>query len=253
MFFQPLHQDRQLNDAYWSDVTCYLNAHGIQRLYIQWTRHDNSSFQQHDFWLLRRLQKLDPHFDLIIGLHATSDYFNFINQTADPRYFAAFVRANKTWLNEFRQLNKRFNINVAGYYFPGELNDAALADEAFLQFVVNTLHDWQNQLHKPLYISTFYTGSVSVARYHQQLLALQQAGVFVLHQDGLGVRHTPAEDAYKAIAALPPNVATIKELFTLNKKGFEPLPEPQLTTRLTRSVNSDAFFSLRYLPANVCQ
>ncbi|RUO45117.1 DUF4434 domain-containing protein [Idiomarina aquatica] len=248
IFFQPLHQDAYLSDAYWFDLTDYLKRVGIRRVYVQWTRHDNHRFQFPDNWLLRRLKWLDKDFELIIGLDADSQYFEFINESADSRYFQAYIQQNKDWLNELSNLTNALNIHVDGYYFPGEFNDSALSDQNFLNHVARTFSQWQQTLSTPIYVSTFYSGKVSPEHYRKQLLQLQQSGIRLLHQDGVGTQAVAATLRASVLKAIPTQTAVIRELFEYQSGTFAPRSNTDIEAAIAAATDSDAFFSLRYLP-----
>lgn len=247
VMYQPISADIQLDDEDWQEIIDKLKRYGIRRIYVQWTRHNAVEFREADNWLMRRLQELDRSFELVIGLYADSEYFNYINETADLAYFERYLAANKRWFKQFASLRKRYPLEVEGYYFPGELNDQAMSNADFMKVQTKALADWQAEIGEPLFISSFYTGVKPVQIYLSQIEMLHQAGLKVLHQDGLGTQVVSKQKILVVLAALPNEVSIIREIFLQSDGEFKPLPPQELHRLLEKSDQRSVFFSLRYL------
>lgn len=250
VFYQPLNSDKAWSDATWQQQVCTLNYYGINRLYIQWTKHNNSNFSQDNYWLLQRLKQLSKQFDIVIGLYAEDAFFNAINEHFNAPYFDRYIAQNEAWLEQFNNLNAIMSIPVDGFYFPGEFNDLVLASAENRQRIINRLSEFSQVVEYPLYISSFYTGEVAPQDYIQALQQLHNAGLAVMHQDGLGVDRVNTTQLTSLRDNLPRQIGVIEELFSVTDDGNTlAQPSDQIVPKLQRQNSTNAFFSLRYLPA----
>ncbi|WP_224797393.1 DUF4434 domain-containing protein [Idiomarina abyssalis] len=249
MFYQPFNSDIEWSDETWQERVCTLKYYGVKRLYIQWTKHDNSDFSQDSYWLLRRLAKLSKNFDIILGLYAEDAFFEAVNETFDADYLDQYLAQNKLWLKQLNNLNAIFKIPVEGFYLPGEFNDQVLANDTDRQQVISRLSHFRQTLEHPLYISNFYTGQLSPEEYIHALQQLGDKGIYVMHQDGRGTEHVTSQTTDELLGVMPPTVGIIEELFTITPRGdIHAQPSETIKPRLADVASSSAFFSLRYLP-----
>lgn len=235
----------------WEQRLDNLAALGVDTLYLQWSQHDSSAFGEQGGWLWRlSKQASDQGFSLVVGLHAESAYFEHVNQNFDADYWSVFIARNQAWGESVKaMLAQQPGLRVSGFYFPGELNDRVLADQAVVAQVGEDLRKLQQQLGRPLYVSTFYTGYASAAEYKHSLQQLQQGGIYVLHQDGAGTRAMNKNQVDEVLLTLNCQFSVIEELFVQRSDGdFERISDDLIQARFVQpGCYPRVFFSWRYI------
>lgn len=254
--YQPLNADMAGPQDAWSRDMHQLQNLGIDRLLIQWTRHDDSEFavSQHtddDHWLMQRLSYAKRSgLSLVIGLHADSRYFDFINQSFDEEYWRRYLTSNREWAEQLQGMLNDHDLAAEGYYLPGELNDQILAEANHVDHIIEGLKELQSSLEAPLYISTFYTGHLPIEDYIAAIESIQASGALVLHQDGAGSRALTKNQVDEVLSRLDCRIPVITELFVEQSDGqIRALSDQVVNAKLTQVdyCASRYLFSLRYL------
>lgn len=250
-FYQPLNADSESHQVEWEQRLDGLAELEISTLYLQWSRHDRSTFGMQGGWLWRLMrQASDQGFNLVVGLHADSDFFDHVNEHFNAAYWAEYIEKNIVWGQQMNTLlRQQPELRVAGFFFPGELNDRLLADAATLEQVAVDVGRLQRRLGRPLYVSVFYTGYLSTADYKLSLQRLRQSDVHVLHQDGAGTTALNKNQVDETLLALNCEFTVIEELFVQRSDaGFTAISEDLVRAKVAqRSCHPRVFFSWRYM------
>jgi hypothetical protein len=250
VFFQPLNTDSEWKETDWAPRLTTLADLSIDTLFVQWSWHDTSRFGRQQGWLWRLMQQAsEQELALVVGLYAEPAFFEHVNETFDALYWKDYLAKNLAWGKKLnRHLSASPEINTVGFFFPGELNDQILADPVTRAQVSEDLQTLQRALSRPLYVSVYFTGTLTAAEYKQALRQLRGESVHILHQDGAGTRALNKNQVDEVLAELDCEFGIIHELFVQRTPGFAVLNKQLMTEKVSQpGCPQRVFFSWRYI------
>lgn len=199
IFYQPRQQDLYLTPADWAQRMALLHRDGLDTMYIQWLRYGETDF------LRARLATGEPFIQTIldsaqaqgvgihIGLFAAPDFFHSLGLSPSELESYLFKLREKS-LQTARAFYTRYGGHPAfcGWYLPEEIDDLHWKSSiraTRLQSHLDHLNRGLKRLnpHKPIAISSFFTGASAPETYAGLCQTLLEDGnQRLLVQDGLG-------------------------------------------------------------------
>jgi hypothetical protein len=190
--YQPQLRDRELAPARWPPLFTQLREQGFDTLVVQWTQYgDAFDDPAAHAWLLARVREAHAAgLRVVLGLSSDPAFFQRQQAaaTALDGYLHGLARRNgataRRWADELGVAA------IDGWYLPMEVDDkrwrepgARQSLQAYLQWEYRQL---QQVAPRPVYVSSFFAGNMTPARYAQLLAQMQSTGVRVWVQDGAG-------------------------------------------------------------------
>ena len=253
LFYQPLHQDNNLNAAQWQQLLQQAAAAGYSELVLQWTEHDDSNFVSNKALLQPVLQAAAANnLGVWLGLTAQSDYFQQMQQPKSVRrqYFRRQLLLSQLQLQRIEQAGLTASAGFAGFYLPLELNDSDFQSMDDVLWLKAELSLFRHSVRAPLAISLYSNASLAVPDYLQAITRLQETGLQLWWQDGAGAGLISSAYRQAILAQLPCQVGVIAEHFRKEAAGLRPATasEISLASAAIRPCHHRLVFSLRYQP-----
>lgn len=246
LFYQPQSRDGRLSAGQWQALWQATRQAGVERLIVQWSRHGEEDFGGANGWLRASLgQASEAGLSLVLGLQH------------DPQYFARAADAEGLpfyWQRLFAGYRQQqvtlaaWQLPVAGWYLPAELDDRSLGSPALRAAFATQLRAFRQDQALPLHLSAFSAGRLSPAAYAHWLAGLQGPGIQLWWQDGAGTAALPASALARYRAELPCTVGLIHEAFRQTSAPGQPFSAEPSEPHADSGCHSRALFSLRYRP-----
>ncbi|QBF26637.1 DUF4434 family protein [Pseudomonas tructae] len=249
LFYQPLNRDAQLSQAQWQALWQATRAQGGKTLIVQWTAYGDSDFGGARGWLANSLRLAhEQGLQLVLGLHMDAAYYQRIDEL-DGVGLAAYWKAQLgKSLAQQRTLRQDWQLPVAGWYLPMELDDLHFHSADRRQALYTQLQDFNRRLDAPLHLSAFSAGRLSPAvnaRWLEQLASLK---LQVWWQDGAGTARLAPLVRQGYLDALPCTVGIVNEAFRQTSAAGQPFTAMPAPPAAGADCHARAIFSLRYRP-----
>ncbi|MDD1012633.1 DUF4434 family protein [Pseudomonas rubra] len=249
LFYQPLNRDAQLSQAQWQALWQATRAQGGKALIVQWTAYGDSDFGGARGWLANSLRLAhEQGLQLVLGLHMDAAYYQRIDEL-DGTGLAAYWKAQLgNSLAQQRKLRQDWQLPVAGWYLPMELDDLHFHSADRRQALYTQLQDFNRRLDAPLHLSAFSAGRLSPAvnaRWLEQLASLK---LQVWWQDGAGTARLTPLVRQSYLDALPCSIGIVNEAFRQTSAADQPFTAMPAPPAAGDDCHARAIFSLRYRP-----
>jgi len=249
LFYQPLNRDAGVTAAQWQQLWRATVAQGGKTLIVQWSAYGDSDFGGAQGWLANSLREARAQgLELVLGLYMDPAYYPRIDELDGDglsNYWKAQLGRS---LGQYRQVREQWQLPVAGWYLPLELDDLHFRDVSRREALHTQLQAFNRQLDKPLHISAFSAGKLAPRLNAAWLDELAGLGLTVWWQDGVGTGRLPPLVRQGYEQALPCRVGVVREAFrqvSAQGQAFRAQPaEPQRAG----GCHAEAVFSLRYRP-----
>ncbi|MDH0730905.1 DUF4434 family protein [Pseudomonas sichuanensis] len=249
LFYQPLNRDAKVTPAQWQQLWHATVAQGGKTLIVQWSAYGDSDFGGSDGWLAASLREARAQgLELVLGLYMDPAYYQRLEELDGEglnNYFKAQLGRS---LSHYQHLRDSWQLPVAGWYLPMELDDLHFRDPERRQALQIQLQAFNRQLDKPLHISAFSAGQLSPGVNGAWLDELSSLGLSVWWQDGVGTGRLPplVRQAYEQ--ALPCRVGIVREAFRQVSAPGQAFRAEPAQPMLTGGCHTEAVFALRYRP-----
>ncbi|MFJ4345147.1 DUF4434 family protein [Pseudomonas sp. NPDC089401] len=249
LFYQPLNVDAAVTPAQWQQLWRATRAQGGKTLIVQWSAYGDSDFGGPRGWLANSLRQAQAQgLELVLGLYMDPAYYRRIDELDGDglnNYWKAQLGRS---LGLYQRLRKDWQLPVAGWYLPMELDDLHFRQPDRRQALYEQLQGFNRQLDKPLHLSAFTAGKLAPRVYGAWLDQLAGLGLTLWWQDGAGTGRLPALVRQGYEQALPCRVGVVREAFRqVNAPGQAFAAEPA-EPKLSGGCHAEAVFALRYRP-----
>lgn len=266
IFFQPQQSDLAVPLENWPKIFALAKSKNFDTLVVQWTSFgDVFSSSQNQAWLKdRMLEASDAKLKLIIGL------------TSEPEIFTRLKQPPKLVGSYLRKLNE-LNIKLAntwvqslpsdvilGWYLPLEVDDRQWREVParieLTKYLVRQVAELKQVVQIPVYISSFFTGSMTPERYAAMLENIEaQSQIHFWVQNGSGTDKLMGEerDLYLSAVSKCAGYAVSGYIFELFKQtqadhefaaiSLSPLEMAKALQQKTPCNGGNLFFALNYL------
>ncbi|WP_447747172.1 DUF4434 family protein [Pseudomonas nicosulfuronedens] len=250
LFYQPLNVDASLNEAQWQQIWRASAAQGAKTLIVQWTAYGDSDFGGANGWLARSLKSAhDNGLQLVLGLYMDPAYYQRQSELDTPGLEAYWRYQLGRSLAQQRQVSGQWQLPVAAWYLPLELDDWQFQAVERRQALQRQLKDFAGQLKAPLQLSAFSGGKLAPQVYGNWLGQIAGLGVQVWWQDGAGTGALPERVRNAYAAALPCSVGIVREAFRQTSAAGQPFQaEPGAPASTSTGCHASAVFEVRYRP-----
>ncbi|SUD69421.1 Uncharacterised protein [Pseudomonas putida] len=249
LFYQPLNRDASVSPAQWQQLWRATVAQGGKTVIVQWSAYGDSDFGGAQGWLANSLREAHAQgLQLVLGLYMDPAYYQRI-EALDGDGLSSYWKAQLgRSLGQYRQVRQHWQIEVAGWYLPMELDDLHFRDTGRRQALYSQLQAFSRQLDKPLHISAFSAGKLAPRVNGAWLDQLAGLGVSVWWQDGAGTGRLPALVRQSYEQALPCRVGVVREAFHQVSGPGQAFKAQAAQPKLTGGCHAEAVFALRYRP-----
>lgn len=249
LFYQPLNRDAGIPTDQWQQLWRATVAQGGKTLIVQWSAYGDSDFGGARGWLANSLRSAQAEgLQLVLGLYLDPAYYQRLDELDGDGLNSYWKAQLGRSLNQYRQLRQTWQLPVAGWYLPMELDDLHFRDAERRDALYGQLQAFNRQLDRPLHISVFSAGKLSPRANAAWLDQLAGLGLMVWWQDGTGTGRLPTLVRQSYEQALPCRVGVVREAFrqvSAPGQAFRAEPaEPQLGG----GCHAEAVFDLRYRP-----
>lgn len=266
VFYQPQLRDRAVAVA-WPEVFAGLRREGFDTLILQWTEYGEAFADDAGRnWLGDRIREARASgLDVVLGLAADSGTHAGLKSAGPflPGSFAEILARNGQ--SASRWVASLGPQQIAAWYLPFEIDDLkwrqADALAQLQRYLAEQVRQLQRIHHRPVYVTTYFTGSMEPEHYASMLRTLHATGVRLWVQDGAGTARLNAAERklyLDAVTRCPGSAAhgMVFEVFrqTAHDGDFraEPLSadaDGAAAKRRAPCNGAAVVFSLRYLPA----
>ncbi|AYC32037.1 DUF4434 family protein [Pseudomonas cavernae] len=250
LFYQPLNVDAALSQQDWTQLWQASAQQGVRTLIVQWSAYGDADFGGRDGWLAQSLRQARAQgLELVLGLYMDPAYYQRSNELDSAGLAAYWQYQLGRSLALQQRLRQDWQLPVAGWYLPLELDDLHFQAPERRQALQAQIKDFAGQLDAPLHLSAFSAGKLAPQTYAGWLAGLGELGIQVWWQDGAGTGSLAplVRQAYER--ALPCTVGVVREAFrqtSAEGQPFRAVPaEPQA---LSAGCHAVALFELRYRP-----
>ena len=250
LFFQPLNVDSSLDQQTWRGIWRDTAKAGVKVVVVQWTAHGESTFGGRDGWLANSLRLArEQGLQLVLGLYMDPAYYQRHAQLDGPGLEAYWQHLLGLSLAQQRVLREQWQLPVAGWYLPMELDDVQFQAAERRRTLYRQLQDFAAQLDAPLHLSAYTGAQLAPDVYAAWLYELQALGLSVWWQDGEGTGSLPKVVRRAYGRALPCEVGIIRDAFRQVSADGEPFrAEPAEPRHIYPQCHAEAVFSLGYRP-----
>ncbi|MDD0974729.1 DUF4434 family protein [Pseudomonas fontis] len=249
LFYQPLNRDARLSDAQWRQIWKASVDQGGKTLIVQWTAYRDDTFGGPQGWLAKSLKQAHAQgLQLVLGLHMDSAYYQRISEM-DTAGLASYWQAQLgRSIAQQRLLRKDWQLPVAGWYLPLELDDLHFQAADRREILLRQLQAFNRQLDAPLHLSAFSAGKLAPAINAQWLEQLAGLNLQVWWQDGAGTGKLAPLVRQQYAAALPCRIGIIHEAFKQVSAEGQPFRAEPMAPGQALACHPNAVFELRYRP-----
>lgn len=122
IFYQPLNKD--VNTIVWKKKLVKLKNKGINKIILQWTKHNNTNFYEvHNKWFKNLFYEANKkNIKIIVGLYANSNFFKSIKKKEVSNYLKELEYKNKQLITELLPFLKKQK-SFQGWYLYEEIDD----------------------------------------------------------------------------------------------------------------------------------
>lgn len=249
VIYQPLNQDAVLTSEQWRQLWRATVQNGGRTLIVQWTRYGDERFGGASGWLANSLREAHAQgLELVIGLHMDSAYYSRINEL-DSAGLAAYWQAQLgASLTQQREVREQWNLPVAGWYLPMELDDLHFQAADRREVLHTQLQEFNRKLDGPLHLSAFSTGKLAPEVQASWFAELAGLRLKLWWQDGAGTGRLSPLVRQRYADALPCEVGIIREAFrqvSAEGQAFRAVPG---APALGAGCHTEAVFALNYRP-----
>ena len=253
MFFQPSVSDKQITPEKWRDIWRDSKDNGINSVIVQWTRYGDIDFGGKDGWLVNALRDANAAgLDLVMGLYMDPAYYRRLSEIDAAAYDAYLQYALGQSLKQAEVINAQWNLPIAGWYVPLELDDWNYSQASQRTRAKDLLVGLSDRLDAPVHVSTYAGGKVASQVYGDWIDALSEKGLHVWAQDGAGTGALPDLVRQSYLDAIPCSAGIVLEAFKQTSDAgddFKAVPVDDFAAlKRQNQCHELAFFELRYLP-----
>ncbi|MBL0951378.1 MAG: DUF4434 family protein [Pseudomonas sp.] len=250
LFFQPLNVDSSLDQKTWKNIWRDTAKAGVKVVVVQWTAHGESNFGGRDGWLANSLRAAQEQgLQLVLGLYMDPAYYQRHAELDGPGLQAYWQHQLGLSLAQQRLLRDQWQLPVAGWYLPMELDDVQFQAADRRRVLFRQLQDFAAKLDAPLHVSAYTGAQLAPDIYAAWLYELQSLGLMVWWQDGEGTGNLSKAVRRAYGQALPCEVGIVREAFRQVSADGEPFrAEPAEPKRIYPGCHDEAVFSLSYRP-----
>jgi len=249
LFYQPLNRDAALTPAQWQQLWQATVAQGGKTLIVQWSAYGDSDFGGAQGWLANSLREARAQgLELVLGLYMDPASYSRL-EALDGDGLGAYWKAQLgRSLGQYQQVRATWDLAVAGWYLPLELDDLHFRDAARREALYRQLQAFNRRLDKPLHLSAFSAGHLSPRVNAAWLDQLAGLGLTVWWQDGAGTARLPPLVRQGYEQALPCRVGIVREAFRQVSAAGQPFRAEPAQPALAGGCHAEAVFALRYRP-----
>lgn len=253
LFFQPLNVDSGIDQQTWKNIWRDTAEAGVKVVIVQWTAHGESTFGGRDGWLANSLRAAQEQgLQLVLGLYMDPAYYQRHAELDGPGLEAYWQYQLGLSLAQQRLLREQWQLTVAGWYLPMELDDVQFQASDRRRVLFRQLQDFASELDAPLHVSAYTGARLAPDIYAAWLYELHALGVSVWWQDGEGTGSLQSSVRRAYGQALPCEVGIIREAFRqVSRDGESFRAEPVEPKPLYPECHAEAVFSLAYRPWGV--
>lgn len=255
IFYQPLNKDINVFD--WDKIFKQLNEKKINRLILQWTKHNETNFYTaYPQWFENLFKKAKQHdIDIIVGLYADTSYFKKISNDDVESFLLDLVDENiNTAESLYPFLEKQSNF--AGWYLYDEIDDKNWQKkfkQKELKLYLGRMYTFLKlKTDKEIYISGFFSGKMNPKSYVDMWNFIANEKFTVLLQNGVGAKNNTTDEALIYYEIFDKNIKTswhpVIELFEIRGAKFYTLSEEEINKQIKALPQGKIpmAFSLRY-------
>ncbi len=247
LFYQPLNNHASVTPAQWQQLWRDTVAQGGKTLIVQWSAYGDSDFGGAKGWLASSLREAHAQgLDLVLGLYMDPGYYQRIEELDDDglsNYWKAQLGRS---LEQYQQIRDGWDLPVAGWYLPMELDDWHFRQPSRREALQRQLQAFNRQLDKPVHISAFSAGKLAPRVNAQWLEQLAALGLKVWWQDGAGTGRLPPLVRQGYEQALPCQVGVVREAFRQVSAPGQPFRAEPAQPSLGSGCHAEAVFALSY-------
>lgn len=249
LFYQPLNRDVAVTPSQWRQLWRDTKAQGGKTLIVQWTVYGDSDFGGAQGWLANSLREAQAQgLELVLGLYMDPAYYQRLEEL-DGEGLANYWKAQLgRALTQYNQVRQHWDLPVAGWYLPLELDDLHFHEASRRDALYRQLQAFNRQLDQPLHLSAFSAGHLAPRVNAAWLDQLAELGLTVWWQDGAGTSRLPAQVRQAYEQALPCRVGIVREAFRQVSAPSQPFRAEPAQPALTGGCHAEAVFALRYRP-----
>lgn len=249
LFYQPLDRDAAVTPAQWQQLWRATVAQGGKTLIVQWSAYGTSAFGGARGWLASSLREAHAQgLELVLGLYMDPAYYQRLEEL-DGEGLSSYWKAQLgRSLSQYNALRKDWDVAVAGWYLPMELDDHHFRDGVRREALFSQLQAFNRKLDKPLHISAFSAGKLAPRVNAAWLDQLAGLGLTVWWQDGAGTARLPPMVRQGYEQALPCRVGVVREAFRQVSAPGQAFRAEPAQPGLTGGCHAEAVFALRYRP-----
>lgn len=249
LFYQPLNRDASLTPVQWQQLWRATKAQGGQTLIVQWSAYGDSDFGGAQGWLANSLREAHAQgLELVLGLYMDPAYYQRIEELDGDGLSTYWKSQLGRSLSQYQHVREGWQLPVAGWYLPMELDDLHFRDAARREALYSQLQALNRRLDRPLHISAFSAGKLAPRVNGAWLDQLAGLGLTVWWQDGAGTGRLPPLVRQTYEQALPCRVGVVREAFRQVSAPGQAFRAEPAEPKLNAGCHAEAVFALRYRP-----
>lgn len=247
LVWQPLNADARLSKAQWRQLWRASARQGVHTLIVQWTRFGDEAFGGPEGWLAEALRAARAEgLTLVLGLHYDPDYYRQMGARDDIAFY--WHHQLGLSLEQAQRLERDWQLPVAGWYLPMELDDWHFRDSGRRAELQRQLARFAMALGRPLHLSAFTGGFLAPEPFAAWLDELSALGLRIWWQDGVGTGALEPLVRLAYASALPCRIGVIREAFRQVSDEGEAFAALPGTPQPAPACHESAVFELRYRP-----
>ncbi|MGE6529448.1 DUF4434 domain-containing protein [Pseudomonas sp. NPDC077382] len=247
LIWQPLNSDARLSEAQWRQIWRASARQGVHTVIVQWTRFGDERFGESGGWLAEALRAARAEgLALVLGLYYDPDYYQQMSERDDVAFY--WHQQLGLSLEQARRIERDWQLPIAGWYLPMELDDWNFRDASRRVELQRQLSSFAMQLGRPLHLSAYSGGFLAPQPFAAWLDDIAAQGIEVWWQDGVGTAALAPLVRLAYASALPCRVGVIREAFRQISGEGEPFAALPGTPRPAPICHASAVFELRYRP-----
>lgn len=249
LFYQPLNRDAAVTQSQWQQLWRATKAQGGTTLIVQWSAYGDSDFGGAQGWLANSLREAHAQgLELVLGLYLDPAYYQRIEELDGEGLNTYWKSQLGRSMSQYQQVRQHWQLPVAGWYLPMELDDLHFRDSSRREALYSQLQAFNRRLDKPLHISAFSAGKLAPRVNGAWLDQLAGLGLTVWWQDGAGTGRLPPLVRQRYEQALPCRVGVVREAFRQVSGPVQPFRAEPAPPKMSGGCHAEAVFALRYRP-----
>ncbi|MGE8111215.1 DUF4434 family protein [Pseudomonas sp. NPDC086566] len=249
LFYQPLNRDAAVTPTQWQQLWRATRAQGGTTLIVQWSAYGDSDFGGAQGWLANSLREAHAQgLELVLGLYLDPAYYQRIEELDGDGLNTYWKSQLGRSLSQYQQVRQHWQLPVAGWYLPMELDDLHFRESSRREALYSQLQAFNRRLDKPLHISAFSAGKLAPRVNGAWLDQLAGLGLTVWWQDGAGTGRLPPLVRQSYEQALPCRVGVVREAFRQVSAPGQAFRAEPADPKLNAGCHAEAVFALRYRP-----